>query len=68
MVSHQKNKMASRKKATPRDPSKRMVGFFATPEEKEGLQDAAKDRGITLAELLRQIATGKIPLGEDDDS
>ena len=58
--------MASKKKLTPRDPSKRMVGFFATPDEKQGLQDAATDRGITVAELLRQIATGKIPLGEEE--
>lgn len=58
--------MATKKKPTPRKQSKRLVGFFATPDEKQGLQDAATDRGITVAELLRQIAVGKIPLGEEE--
>ncbi len=49
-------------KATPRMAGKGIVGFFATQEEKTSIQGAADDRGITVAELLRRIANGKIHL------
>jgi len=45
-----------------RDKSKKLIGFYATPEEKKALIEAAKKRGITLSELLRQLATGTLKL------
>ena len=44
-----------------RDPNKKLVGFFATDEEKAALQKAAKANGYNnLAAFLRAIATGTI--------
>ena len=54
-------------KATPRAEGKSLIGYFGTTEEKEALKDAAKDRGITLAELMRRIATGAIALVDAED-
>jgi hypothetical protein len=43
-----------------------MVGFYATPDEKAALEEAAEERDITVAELLRRIP--KILSGEIDDA
>ncbi|MGL6351783.1 MAG: plasmid mobilization protein [Aeromonas sp.] len=45
-----------------RDKSKKIVGFFATIEEKEMIQQAAKRHGYTVAGFLRAIATGELTL------
>jgi hypothetical protein len=41
-----------------RDKSKKMVGFYASPEEKKALEELAKLHKISLSELLRRLATG----------
>ncbi len=46
--------------ANQRDKSKKLVGFYATPEEKKALEKLAKQHGITLSELLRRLATGTL--------
>jgi len=44
-----------------RDKSKKLVGFFATEEEKKALKKAAKHHGFsTLADFLRAIAEGSV--------
>lgn len=44
-----------------RDKSKKMLGFWATPEEKAALQKAAKKAGYTdLGAFLRAIAEGAV--------
>lgn len=48
--------------ANQRDKSKKLVGFYASPEEKKALAKIAKARGISVSELLRQLATGTIKL------
>jgi len=49
--------------ANQRDKSKRQIGFYATPEEKKAIEAIAKARGMSVAELLRGIATGTIKVG-----
>jgi hypothetical protein len=49
--------------ASQREKSKKLLGFYATPEEKKALQDIAKARGISVAELLRRIANGTMTVG-----
>lgn len=44
-----------------RDKSKKLIGFYTTPEEKKGLEAIANQHGISLSELLRKIATGTLP-------
>ena len=39
-----------------------MMGFYATPDEYEAIVQAAEDRGISVAELLRRISKHKIRL------
>lgn len=52
--------------ANQRDPNKKMVGFFATKDEKALLQAAAKKAGFeTLADYLRWIASEQ-PMPEGD--
>ncbi len=46
-----------------RDKSKKLVGFYASPEEKKALEKLAKQRGISVSELLRQLAAGTIKIG-----
>jgi hypothetical protein len=48
--------------ANQRKKTKKLVGFYASPEEKASLEEAAKARGLTLSELLRLIANGTIKL------
>lgn len=43
-----------------RDRSKKLVGFWASPEEKERLQQIAEDHDVTLSELLRRLADGDL--------
>ena len=43
-----------------RDKSKKMVGFYASPEEKKALEELAKLHKISLSELLRRLATGAL--------
>lgn len=43
---------------------KRMVGFYASEDEAERLAQIAKDRCITLSELLRRIADGDLLISE----
>ena len=45
-----------------RDKSKKLVGFYATPDEQKALKAIAKKRGISLSELLRQLAAGALKL------
>lgn len=49
--------------ANQRDKSKKLIGFYANPDEKKAIEAVAKARGISVAELLRGIATGVIKLG-----
>lgn len=49
--------------ANQREKTKKLVGFYANPEEKKALEAVAKQRGISVAELLRGIATGTIKVG-----
>lgn len=51
-----------------RDKTKRLVGFYALPGEKERLQEIADERGITLSELLRRIAAGDLIVEEPTKS
>lgn len=47
--------------ANQRDPKKKLVGYFATEEEKAALKKLAKERGYkSVADLLRAIANGTI--------
>ena len=46
-----------------RDKDKKLIGFYASPAEKKALEKLAKARGITVAQLLREIAAGTIKLG-----
>ncbi len=44
-----------------RDKNKKLVGFFATEEEKKALKKAAKQHGYaSLADFLRAIAEGAV--------
>lgn len=49
--------------ANQRDKSKKLVGFYASPEEKSAIEAIAKERGISVAELLRRIALGTLKVG-----
>lgn len=49
--------------ANQRDKSKKLLGFYASPEEKKAIEAIAKARGISVAELLRGIALGTIKVG-----
>ncbi len=47
--------------ANQRDKSKKMIGFWVTPDEKQALQEEAKRRGYAnLADFLRAVAKGEI--------
>jgi hypothetical protein len=46
-----------------RNKSKKLLGFYASPEEKQAIEAIAKARGITVAALLRGIALGTIKIG-----
>lgn len=43
-----------------RDRSKKLVGFFATDEEKRLIQKAEKAHKMTVAGFIRAIATGEL--------
>lgn len=43
-----------------RDKDKKLVGFWATAEEKKALEKLAKKKGVTVAELLRSILKGSL--------
>ena len=49
--------------ANQRDKSKKLLGFYASPEEKKALEAIAKAHGISVAELLRRIAKGTMTVG-----
>ncbi len=46
-----------------RKKDKKLVGFFADPQEYAAIQKLAKAHAISVAELLRRIANGTIKLG-----
>lgn len=46
--------------ANQRKKDKKLVGFYASPEEKKKIEALAKARGMSLADLLRAIATGTL--------
>lgn len=46
-----------------RKKDKKLVGFFADPQEYQAIQKLAKAHAISVAELLRRIANGTIKLG-----
>ena len=45
-----------------RKKGKKLIGFYASPEEKEALEKQAKARGISVSELLRRFARGSLIL------